>query len=274
VVYDLLPLQQPAWFPVGTPQRFAEWLEAVLSDADQALCISGVVADDLRAVCAERSGHRPMVASFALDAGLDTWLLPVRRLPPHAPGQPRFLVVGTLEPRKGHAQALAAFEMLWAKGSQAQLLVAGRDGWGTEAFVARLRTHPERGRRLLWSEDADDADLLAAYHDSTALLACSLGEGVGLPLVEAAAHGLPVLARDLPVFREVGGPQVTYFRGETPAALATALDEWIARWTRGEIPATPPAASHRWRDSADALLQAMRAIPVPTPRPVAAPPTR
>jgi glycosyltransferase involved in cell wall biosynthesis len=127
------------------------------------------------------------------------------------------------------------------------------------ALVARLRAHPERGRRLLWIEDADDADLLAAYHDSTALLACSLGEGVGLPLVEAAAHGLPVLARDLPVFREVGDPGVTYFQGETAAALVAALDDWIARWTRGEIPAPVPASGHRWRDSAEALLLALRA---------------
>jgi glycosyltransferase involved in cell wall biosynthesis len=263
VVYDLLPRQHPEWFPAGTAERFGEWLEAVLSDADQALCISRVVADDLRATCAGRAGHQPAIASFALDAGLDAWLLPVRRLPPHAPGQPRFLVVGTLEPRKGHAQALAAFEALWARGSQAQLLVAGRDGWGTDALVARLRAHPERGRRLRWIEDADDADLLAAYHDSTALLACSLGEGVGLPLVEAAAHGLPVLARDLPVFREVGDPGVTYFQGETPAALVAALEDWIARWTRGAIPAPVPAACHRWRDSAEALLLALRATRSP-----------
>ena len=65
-----------ASFPAGTAGRFAEWLEAVLSEADQALCISGVVADDLRAACTGRAGHQPAIASFALDAGLDAWLLP------------------------------------------------------------------------------------------------------------------------------------------------------------------------------------------------------
>jgi glycosyltransferase involved in cell wall biosynthesis len=265
VVYDLLPHSHPEWFPPGVGPRYEAWLSLVLEVADQAICISRTVADALRAVCEARGGRRPAIASFLLDADLDEWLLPVRSLsPPSDPGEPRFLVVGTIEPRKGHAQALAAFEALWARGSRAGLIIAGRFGWGTEALVARLRAHPESGRRLLWIDSAGDADLLAAYLGSTALLAPSLGEGVGLPLVEAAAHRLPVLARDLPVFREVGGAGVYYFRGTAPADRAAALEDGIRRWRGGETPVPRAVAAGRWRDSAHALLRALERADAPT----------
>ena len=258
VVYDLLPISNPEWFPEGVPTRFASWLDLVLELADQALCISRTVAENLRQRNAARAGARQFaIRSFGLGADLDAWLLPLRSLPTLARGAPRFVVVGTVEPRKGHAQALAAFERLWASGSPAQLLLAGRYGWGAESLAARLLSHPESGKRLLWIHAADDADLAAVYRESTALLAPSLGEGFGLPLVEAAAHGLPVLARDLPVFREVGGSGVDYFSGESPLQLQAAIGAWVQRWEAGMISAPDVAAARSWRDSARALVLTM-----------------
>lgn len=258
VVYDLLPLSNPEWFPEGMSARFDAWLTQVLEVADQALCISRTVAAALRERSVLRVGQRhPVIRSFELGADLEGWLLPVRHIHAMAAGQPRFLIVGTIEPRKGHAQALAAFEGLWAQGSQAQLLIAGRYGWGTDDFANRLRTHAEAGKRLLWITAPDDADLAAAYRESTALLAPSHGEGFGLPLVEAGAHGLPVLARDLPVFREVGGAGVDYFSGASPAQLQAALQDWLRRWEAGRIAAPDIVASRSWRASANDLLRAM-----------------
>lgn len=258
VVYDLLPLSNPSWFPAGVPERFAGWLDLVLDQADQALCISRTVAEAFREASQARGGGRELaIRNFRLGADLEGWLLPVRRLPSLAPGQPRFIVVGTIEPRKGHAQALTAFEALWASGNDAQLLIAGRYGWGEDRLADRLRNHPEAGKRLLWIDAADDADLAAAYRESTALLAPSRGEGFGLPLAEAAAHGLPVLARDLPVFREVGGAGVDYFTGESPAQLQAAIEDWLRRWQCGAIAVPEVAAMRTWRDSARALLLAI-----------------
>ena len=266
VVYDLLPMSNPEWFPDGMPARFAAWLDLVLKHADQALCISRTVAEELREQSLARGGSRhPQIRSFGLGADLEGWLLPVRRLPLPSTDQPRFLVVGTIEPRKGHAQALAAFEGLWACGSQVQLLIAGRYGWGVEQLAQRLRSHPEAGKRLLWIEDADDAVLAASYRGSTALLAPSRGEGFGLPLVEAAAHGLPVLARDLPVFHEVGGAGVDYFSGDSPAQLQAAIEDWLHRWETGGIAVPDVVAARSWRDSARALLLTIDAVGASAP---------
>jgi glycosyltransferase involved in cell wall biosynthesis len=51
----------------------------------------------------------------------------------------------------------------------------------------------------------------------------SLAEGFGLPLVEAAAHGTPVICSDLPVCREVAGPGATCLDPRDPAAWAEAV---------------------------------------------------
>lgn len=59
--------------------------------------------------------------------------------------RPTFLMVGTIKPRKGHAQVLDTFEKLWRERIEAHLAIAGKPGWKVEALTARLRSHPELG---------------------------------------------------------------------------------------------------------------------------------
>jgi glycosyltransferase involved in cell wall biosynthesis len=59
-------------------------------------------------------------------------------------------MVGTVEPRKGYAQTIDAFELLWSKGEEVNLVIVGKAGWHVEELVERLRDHPLRGKRLFW----------------------------------------------------------------------------------------------------------------------------
>ncbi len=59
-----------------------------------------------------------------------------------------FLMVGTLEPRKGYAQVLKAFEQLWQSDIDVNLIIIGKEGWMTEKLVDRLRAHQEQNKRL------------------------------------------------------------------------------------------------------------------------------
>jgi glycosyltransferase involved in cell wall biosynthesis len=141
--------------------------------------------------------------------------------------RPAILMVGTIEPRKGYPEALAAFEHLWSTwpSDSPDLVIAGRAGWKTEALQQRLRSHPEAGRRLHWLEGLSDEEICMFYKTCRGLLMASHGEGFGLPLLEAAAHGKPVLARDLPVFREQGLPNVAYFNDDRAPSLAEKLTD-------------------------------------------------
>jgi glycosyltransferase involved in cell wall biosynthesis len=194
---------------------------------------------------------------------------PSSGLPPDADGvlagidaAPTFAMVGTIEPRKGHAQALDAFEQLWAQGLDVRLAIVGAEGWKglpdgqrrtIPALMTRLRRHPELGRRLFVLHGASDEYLDRIYAASTCLLVASEGEGFGLPLIEAARHGIPLLVRDLPVFREVAGEHAVYFSGDG-AALAAAIRDWLRLHAAGRAPASGGIAGRTWADNAAELM--------------------
>jgi glycosyltransferase involved in cell wall biosynthesis len=167
--------------------------------------------------------------------------------------RPTLLMVGTVEPRKGHAQALAAFETLWHAGVEANLAIVGKQGWSVELLTERLRSHTELDRRLFWLEGISDEYLEKVYAASSALLAASEGEGFGLPLIEAARRGLPIIARDLPVFREVAGEHAFYFSGLPPEALAKAIETWLALHAEGRAPLSDAMPWLSWAESTRVL---------------------
>jgi glycosyltransferase involved in cell wall biosynthesis len=264
VVYDLLPMHQPSWFARRTRRHYRRWLTMLSRDADRALCISGAVADDLRRWLAQRWWRRtdtPAIHVFPLAADLHG-SQPSHGLPDDAAvlltamrTATSTLMVGTVEPRKGHALALDAFERLWrvSPGTDRRLYIAGRAGWKTEALQQRLLNHPEQGRRLFWLSDVSDEYLEQLYGAASLVLLASAGEGFGLPLIEALAHGCRVLSRDMPAAQTVGAhPNLTLFAGDDADLLASA----IARLDRF-APIDHPLALPGWPDSVAAILNAI-----------------
>jgi FkbM family methyltransferase len=175
-------------------------------------------------------------------------------------------MVGSVEPRKGYAETLDAAEKVWAAGSDFTLAIVGKTGWMVEALTARIRKHPELNKRLFWFEGCSDSTLAALYREADGLLLASEGEGFGLPLIEAAHYGLPILVRDLPVFREVGGDHARYFSGD----LAAALTAWLGELAAGTAPASTGLPYLSWQESARQLAERLLPAPVahelPPPR--------
>jgi len=264
-VHDLLPIHMPQYFPEGTAEAHHRWLGR-LARADGLVCVSRTVADEVAQWMTGESIQRlrPLkLGWFHLGADL-AGSAPTRGLPPNArqvlaalAAAPSFLMVSTLEPRKGHRQALAAFEQLWARGDRVQLVLVGQHGWHMTPFVEGLKSHPELGRRLHWLHPVSDEYLDQIYAACTCLLAASEGEGFGLPLIEAARHQRPILARDLPVFHEVAGPHATYFSGLSPETLAHAVTHWLALHTGGRAPLSTPLRVQSWKESTEQLMQVL-----------------
>lgn len=257
VVYDLIPVQFDSIYPPGFKEGHADWLK-VVAKADAAICISQAVASDLAEWVAvnvpERSSELD-IRWFHLGADLDT-SSPSAGLPDNASevlqqlsNVPSFLMVGTVEPRKGHGQALDAFDRLWSEGNDFHLVVVGKEGWMVDALATRFRQHPELGKRLHWLEGISDEYLLKVYANASCLLAASLGEGFGLPLIEAAQHKLSILARDLPVFREVAGEHAFYFHGTTAESLATSIKDWVTLYRAGKQPSSDHMPWLTWNES-------------------------
>ncbi|MGH7118739.1 MAG: glycosyltransferase, partial [Acetobacteraceae bacterium] len=262
VVHDLLPILMPRFFAAGAAVIHERWLGTVTSYADGLICVSRTVADEVISWLGVKgkARARPLRIGW-IHHGAD--LKPVaphgcardgeKRLTIALGPPPRFLMVGTVEPRKGHAQALAAFEQLWADGVEASLVIIGRQGWMVERLTRRLRTHPELGRRLFWFDSLGDEALAEIYASATCLVAASEGEGFGLPLIEAAQYGLPILARDIPVFREVAGRHAHYFRAGTAGELAQAIREWLAAFAEGQHERSDQLPRLTWAEACERL---------------------
>jgi glycosyltransferase involved in cell wall biosynthesis len=262
VVYDLLPLLLKDTFTPELVQKYGNWLR-VVSQQHGAVCISQAVAAELKAWVAQ---NQPAVAQtfkidwFHLGADIES-SIPSKGMPDDGPQllqqlttQPSFLAVGTLEPRKRHGQMLDAFEQLWAQNVAANLIIVGKPGWLTEALTTRLSTHTQLGRQLFWVQTASDEYLEKIYAAASCLIAASEAEGFGLPLIEAARHGLPIIARDIPVFREVAQDHALYFAGDEGAALATAVQSWLAMAKQQKTPDSRQIQRQTWAQSAQQLL--------------------
>lgn len=236
LVYDILPVMEPAWFNPRTVKNFRRWLRAIVLLADSVVAISNTVRMEFSAWMAHRyhlDDHSLPCAVIQLGAGLDMHegVQEERRQTSSVLqklAHRRFvLMVGTIEPRKGHAEALDAFEHLWSSGDQTALVIAGKEGWKVKSLLRRLRTHPEAGKRLYWLDGPSDDTLRVLYRQCDGLIMASMGEGLGLPLIEAACLNKPVLVRDIPIFREVAGDTANYFSAQVNNGLRQALPRWL-----------------------------------------------
>ncbi|MFP1130187.1 glycosyltransferase family 4 protein [Asticcacaulis sp. W401b] len=263
VVYDILPETNPEWFDPPLAAAVQGWLRKVIKEADEIICISRSVADSLgdfarkSAPCRE---HPLNISWWHLGADLnasspsrgissDDW----RKMDAMREGAITFLTVGTIEPRKGIAKLLDGAEAFWDQGGDAQFVIVGKPGWNVEGLLNRIRNHEELDKRLFWFEGPTDETLGLLYERATAVLLPSEGEGFGLPLVEAAFHGKPIIARDLPVFREIGGEGAYYFSAVEPDEFRLHLKAWIDLWQRQMHP-QPVATPLSWEDSTDELF--------------------
>lgn len=267
VIYDLLPIQLPHHVVTGAPEAHAGWVKLVVQ-FDGAICISQSVANELKDWLARESiipSKSFAISWFHLGADQEQSTLSQEQalqaeqseVLQKLESKLSFLCVGTLEPRKGHVQVLDAFEELWVQGHDINLVVVGKQGWKVENLVSRLENHPEKGIRLFWFEGINDLYLNKVYKNCSCLIAASEGEGFGLPLIEAAHQGIPIIARSIPVFHEVAGEYAYYFDGKLPQDLTQAIQNWITLSAETKQPESKQMPWRTWKESAQQLLQAL-----------------
>lgn len=261
VAYDLLPVTNPKWFPASEHPIFEKWLDTI-KEFDGVISISSATSDALK--CWMRVNPRLREHPFKFGVahiGADiAESVPTRGLPSDAHDMLQklkhgvtFLMVGTVEPRKGHAQALDAFEHLWREGNQCKLVIVGKPGWNVEDFVSRMTVHRELGSRLFWLQGISDEYLSLVYESASCLLAASEGEGFGLPLIEAAKYKVPILARNIPVFREVGQANAAYFTASNGNELKTAINNWLKNSVKNTNPKSDQLPISTWAEFTENL---------------------
>lgn len=265
-VYDMLPILLPETFALGMAEGHSRWLHTLASVSDGLIAISAAVSNELKqwlTLFGPQQGHRVNLGWAHL--GADAVELNTHKPASHPTAEqnrqlaaiarhPAFVMVGTIEPRKAQTQALAAFELLWVNGVEANLVIVGKQDWLVDDLVAKLQNHSLRERHLFWLEAIDDTMLEQVYAASACLLAASHDEGYGLPLIEAARHNLPILARDIAVFREVAGEHASYFTGTAPQTLSEAVERWLEMQSAGTLAQSHGLPWMNWTQATQAML--------------------
>lgn len=233
ILYDLLPVQHPDWFTDNLRQTFEPWLRTILLLSDSVLCISKVVEKHAR-VYANQIGVKCNLTTIQLGHGFrKTSQQPISDST-GAIIQDRFtktnfvLMVGTLEPRKGHADIISAFQSIWHDDlSDVALVIAGQKGWGVDELIKTINL-PFFQNKIFWISSVNDALLEFLYQKSQGVIIASHDEGYGLPLVEAIAYKKQVFARNIEVFKEVanGYENIEYFEANNKN-LTSNLECWL-----------------------------------------------
>jgi len=266
MVYDMLPLTHPAHFTRPRVRHFKRWARLLAIMADGLLCISHCVRTDVQ-------------TWFQINSGLSANQLHTTVIPLGGDFPPKSLseqpsekvietlatlkdrrwalMVGTLEPRKCHAEVLDAFEHLWQQGEKCALVFVGHPGWQTDTLQYRITRHPQINRNLFWFNVANDADLERFYQETTGVVVASLAEGYGLPLSEAIHHNKPLLVRDIPIFREVGSTNAAYFSNDSSIVFSQTLKQWLSTKKCNEIVKPFLTTNHLWSDTTMSIVNSI-----------------
>ncbi|WEJ99519.1 MAG: glycosyltransferase family 1 protein [Candidatus Sphingomonas phytovorans] len=227
LVHDLIPIEYPEYARPNGARLHQRRIETIAALADSVIVNSGATGESLRPWL-ERAG-RSVKMRVALLGTHDT---PAPATPIAVPGEPYFICVGTIEPRKNHLLLLNLWRAMadtLPHDAIPRLIIVGRRGWENEQVIdmlercAALRGHVEE------LNGCSDQRLQALLRSARALLLPSFAEGYGMPVAESLSMGTPVICSDLPALREAGGEVPDFLDPlDGPAWRAHILDHFRA----------------------------------------------
>ncbi len=258
-VHDLIPLQYPEYARPHGPVLYRRKMDTVSQLAAAALVNSHATAEALRPYFEAVGRSRPIrVAGLGVDAPFS--------FSDQTTNPPYFVTLGTIEPRKNHLLLLTIWRRLVeaeAARPTPKLLIIGRRGWENENILDLLDRCPALRGVVEERGCLGDRDLDRILVGARAVLTPSFAEGFGLPVVEALARGVPVIASDLPALREAGGAVPDFLDPlDGPAWMRAILDyahsaaprraAQLARLSRWRPP--------RWEDGVDVALNLIEEV--------------
>ena len=199
-LHDLIPITHPEFCRPGDRDKHRERVLNTLNTASRIVVNSRYTADELAAFAAREGVASPPI--HAVHLGLEpTFLKPLTAATP----RPYFVHIGTIEARKNLAFLLTIWRRLHERmGDTApQLVLVGRYGWENEAVLDHLERSPALQGLVHQAAVLPYSALATLMASARALVAPSSVEGFDLPAVEASALGVPLIASDISVHREL-----------------------------------------------------------------------
>lgn len=206
-LHDALPIKHPEWCNPRL-RGLKNWLQRKAAQkADHVIALSHHAVDEL-VECFGVDERRITVVPCGVD---EAWLRPpepaavARTLMQNGLRQGYFLFVGTLQPRKNVERLLDAYLALPAAvRSERQLVIVGNAGARSGQIQRRIEAMVQDGVQVVWLNQLNDAGALRhVYAGAGVFVFASLYEGFGIPVVEAFASSVPVVASNTTSLPEV-----------------------------------------------------------------------
>ena len=219
-VHDLIPIDFPEYVVPGEDARHRVRMSTIATHGAAVLANSAEVGRRY-AAHAEADGLRRVPVTVA-PLGVEGAFLDGAA--PGPAGRPYFVICSTVEARKNHLLLLQVWRELAGRlgPDTPALVVVGRRGWESEAAADLLDRCPALRPHVFETTGLGNAGLAELVVGARALLMPSFAEGYGIPIAEALSVGTPVVASDIPVFREVAGTHAAFLHPlDGPAWLST-----------------------------------------------------
>ena len=223
-IHDLLPLETPEFFRPSERARHVRRLATLAAHGRAAIVSSAITAAALARRMAEMG--RPDLPICVTPLPPDPAFTLAKEPSQSAAARPYFVLLGTIEPRKNHLLMLHVWREIVARlGAAApKLVLIGERGWENEQVMDLIERCGALQRHVLLASGLATPGVRRLLAGARALLAPSLAEGYGLPVVEGLAAGVPVLASDIPIFREIAPGRLTLIDPiDGPGWLAAVL---------------------------------------------------
>jgi glycosyltransferase involved in cell wall biosynthesis len=235
-VHDLVPLRFPGWVTPKTAAMHGAKYTNTARTADVVFVNSEYTGRDV----VERLGVDPERVRIAYPGVKEAFRADGT---PADLGRPYVLTVATLEPRKNLQTLVTAHRAL---AGDFLLAVAGGSGWGDQPEL--------HGPDVVRLGFVGDEELARLYRGAAAAVYPSRFEGFGMPITEAMACGVPVVASAHPSMDEASGDAAVRADPEDPEAIGAAIREAVARRDELVPRGREHAARFTWRAAGETFL--------------------
>ncbi len=212
-IHDLIPIDYPEYQRPETLPHFTAYLDQLLDAPARVATNSADTARRMQAYAEKRrytlQGIEIVIPHLTFQSAA-TPRLSERVRAILDDGRPFFVTLGTIEPRKNHLLLLHLWRTLAERPEPPRLCIIGKRGWENENVVDILDRCTALKDHVLEFGSLSDEEVQQLLCNSRGLLFPSFAEGLGIPLLEAAALGVPAVVSDLPVFHEIA-PAGTVF---------------------------------------------------------------
>jgi len=208
LIHDIIPLTSPEFSTPENTKRFGSDLRRVAKRADLVIYNS---QETQRVAEALFAGWGKVPEGIAAHLGSD--MSQIGQVFDAASEKPSFVILGTIEPRKNHELLLSIWQGFVRDLDPKDvptLHIVGRRGWNNDRIFNILDRDPMMNTHVFEHLDMPDSDVQKLLAQSWALLFPSLAEGFGLPLIEAARSGVPIICGENAIYREILGDYPLY----------------------------------------------------------------